>query len=241
MSVLGAAAVFVYCFFTNRSGRLGRIKTPEFLHLCVLNVIAIILGAKLLYAITLLPAVIADWPLYAQDPLRTLSIMFSGMVYYGGILAAVGVTYWYCRRYKVDFPTVAAIFMPAVPLFHAFGRVGCFLTGCCWGVECEALGITFTHALAAPNGVPLFPIQLVEAGLNLLLFLVLATAVRRMRRRGDVLPLYFLLYAVMRFVLEFFRGDELRGVWLLSTSQWISLAILLVLLIYAVRRRARRT
>ncbi|MCL1952665.1 MAG: prolipoprotein diacylglyceryl transferase, partial [Oscillospiraceae bacterium] len=110
--------------------------------------------------------------------------------------------------------------------FHACGRVGCFCAGCCYGRE-AAWGIAFTHAPGAPNGVPLVPVQLFEAGFNLLLMAAILIFKPERRRPGLLLPLYLAAYAAARFVLEFFRGDSGRGVLLLSTSQWISLLVIL--------------
>ena len=118
------------------------------------------------------------------------------------------------------------VLVPAIPLFHAFGRVGCFCAGCCYGVEApEPWGIAFTHAVAGPNGVPLLPVQLWESGAELVIFVILLWYAARTRARERLLPAYVLLYAPTRFVLEFFRGDSARRLYgPLSTSQWLSLA-----------------
>lgn len=116
----------------------------------------------------------------------------------------------------------ASLTAPAIPLFHVFGRVGCFLGGCCYGLP-SAWGFVYRYSpVAEANGVSRFPVQLVEAAWNLVLFLLLARLQRRGRDR--LLPLYLALYAPARFLLEFLRGDAYRGIFLgLSTSQWISL------------------
>ena len=99
--------------------------------------------------------------------------------------------------------------------------------------------------MAAPNGEPLLPVRLIESGYNFLLFLLLLIAERRMRLRWMVFPLYAAGYAVMRFTLEFFRGDDrMRGIFFgMSTSQWVSMGILLALIAwyiwYIARTRAQ--
>lgn len=134
----------------------------------------------------------------------------------------------YCGRHKgLSFQAVAGICTPAIPLFHAFGRIGCFFAGCCWGVECEG-GLAFPLSIAAPNGVPLFPVQLLEAGCNALLFFFLHKAAGWLRENWLLLPLYLACYGTVRFLLEFLRGDPSRGIWLLSTSQWLALAAIFV-------------
>jgi phosphatidylglycerol:prolipoprotein diacylglycerol transferase len=132
--------------------------------------------------------------------------------------------------------------VPSVPLAHAFGRLGCFFAGCCYGVP-SAFGLEFNASELAPHGVKLLPVQLIEAGCNLLLFVLLLVLSRFCRRRGLLTGTYLAAYAVMRFVLEFFRYDAERGVfWGLSTSQWISLLLLpaaVFILCFAGRSRAK--
>ena len=151
----------------------------------------------------------------------------------------------YLRIRRLPFAAYADIAAPAIPLFHAFGRIGCFLGGCCYGIPWEG-GITYTRALSPEaNGVARFPVQLLESALLFALFFLLAALFRRGALRAKLLALYLAVYAVLRFLLEFLRGDAIRGVYFgLSTSQWISLAILLALGVAALaracaRRRAR--
>ena len=129
--------------------------------------------------------------------------------------------------------------VPTLPLIHALGRVGCFCAGCCYGVEAaEPWGIPFTHAIAAPNGVPLLPVQLYECAAELMIFLFLLWYAPRAASKGGILRAYMLAYAPVRFVLEFFRGDVVRGIYgPLSTSQWISLAVMAAAIVWLVRKR----
>jgi len=113
--------------------------------------------------------------------------------------------------------------MPSVPSAHAVGRVGCFLGGCCHGVYSERFGIAFSESPVSENGVPYFPIQLVEAAGEIAIASVLLFAAKKDRGYTS-LGIYLVLYSAMRFVLEFFRGDAERGyVGALSVSQFIGL------------------
>lgn len=137
-------------------------------------------------------------------------------VFYGGLFGGIVAALIYVRMSKLNFWDMADILTPSVLLFHAFGRLGCFFSGCCYGHE-AAWGIAFA------GGIPLIPVQLFEAGYNILI-LITILAIRPDRKRpGILLPLYLIAYAFGRFILEFFRGDIGRGIFLLSTSQWISL------------------
>ena len=145
-------------------------------------------------------------------------------------------------------------------MFHAFGRVGCFFAGCCYGIPFSHGFVMHDSLNPVGDGVARFPVQLLEALLLLILFLVLngirkkrlsllkeegaATEQKRKpnRREGSLLPLYLLSYAVIRFGDEFLRGDTYRGIWLFfSTSQWISVFILAGIAIYYTAAGRRRT
>ena len=164
----------------------------------------------------------------------------NGFVFYGGLIGAVLAMWWYTHHFKMDFWQSVELLIPSVPLVHAFGRIGCFCGGCCYGIPFDPpIGIAFTNSPVAPNGIPLFPVQLVEAGLNFLLFFFLLWFARKPRPQGRILGAYVIAYAVIRFVLEFLRYDYERGIlWVFSTSQWISL-ILLPIGIWLLARRAK--
>ncbi len=155
------------------------------------------------------------------------SEVFGGMVFYGGLLGAILAAFIYCKAAKVDFSLYADIFAPAIPLFHAFGRVGCVFAGCCYGME-SSWGLTYTHT---ENGithtVTRLPLPLIEAGCNLIIMAVLLLLSRKKLKKGSLMGIYFICYSVVRFTDEFFRGDEIRGrLFGLSTSQWISIFVL---------------
>lgn len=152
--------------------------------------------------------------------------IFGGAVFYGGLICAivVGAVYLAVTEKKKDKRVYYDLGAITIPLFHGFGRIGCFLSGCCYGVESK-IGFVFHNSLAeGANGVSRFPVQLVEAGLNFTLFFVLLSLFLRKRLSGKLMGLYFVTYPVYRFILEFFRGDAYRGfVGPLSTSQFISI------------------
>ncbi|MFV0411697.1 MAG: prolipoprotein diacylglyceryl transferase [Oscillospiraceae bacterium] len=218
---IGAAGLYVYR--TNRGKACGHLPGADVLHLGILGVVGAVAGGKLLYVVVMLPLVVQNWAALWANPALLVQVLLGGLVFYGGLYGALLAGFLYCRRYGLSYKTAAAVFTPAIPLFHTFGRIGCFFGGCCWGVE-SSFGIAFTRSIAAPNGVLLFPIQLAEAFCNLLLFVLTAAAVRKMAHKWLVLPLYLFLYACLRFTLEFWRGDRIRGIFIFSTSQWVALA-----------------
>ncbi len=233
------------CWAARRRG----VDDNEIIVLLLVSAVGILLGSHVLYALTNLPALLrylsASANLSLGDWFRGLLPYVGGAVFYGGLLGGLAAGALYLRIRRLPFAAYADIAAPAIPLFHAFGRIGCFLGGCCYGIPWEG-GITYTRALSPEaNGVARFPVQLLESALLFALFFLLAALFRRGALRGKLLALYLAVYAVLRFLLEFLRGDAIRGVYFgLSTSQWISLAILLALGVAALaracaRRRAR--
>jgi phosphatidylglycerol:prolipoprotein diacylglycerol transferase len=206
--------------------------------------LAAIIGSKVLMLFT--------EPEYREDPLRLISLDFlrSGGVFYGGFITAVIAGYFLIRRYNLPWWKTADAFAPGIALGNAIGRQGCFAAGCCWGKPTTMpWGVEFTQAghdvTGVPLGLHLHPTQLYESFGALLVFFFLIWLHRRKRFSGQVLLSYAVLYAVMRFTIEFFRDDP-RGDILglttltgLSTSQMLSLVVGIVGLIFLIRRWRR--
>ena len=203
------------------------------------------IGAKVLYLLPRIPQLAADLSMLwtGQAALFAQTYLVGGMVYYGGLAGGVLGAWLTARWFSLRLTDFFPVLVPAIPLFHAFGRLGCFCAGCCYGLEApEPWGIAFTNAIAGPNGVPLLPVQLWECGAELVIFLFLIWLAGRVKDRSLLLPAYVLLYAPTRFLLEFFRGDPARGVYgPLSASQWLSLAAAAAALAWLAARRARRS
>lgn len=223
MALVGALIAGVFVVLHNRGGRF--VPQGDLGLAMVYALAGVLIGAKALSLLTAIPYFIENFSTIFSSVAHFAAFLLNGWVFYGGLIGGFIGGYIFCRSYKVDFLAACAAVVPAIPLFHVFGRIGCFLAGCCYGVEHE-MGIVFESSLSAPNGVPLLPVQLIEAAANVVIFAVVVLAQRGMKAKWQVLPLYVILYAVMRFTLEFWRGDAGRGVALLSTSQWISLALL---------------
>jgi len=157
------------------------------------------------------------------DCTKALHVWEGGVVWYGGFLAALGVGVWILRRRRTKILRTADLIMPAVPLGHFFGRLGCFAAGCCYGKPtASAIGVAFgpkslavsdlADALTpgATATMPLHPTQLYEAGGELLIFFWLLWLGRRKRFDGQVLLAYLFIYPLLRTVVEVFRGDAAR-------------------------------
>ena len=170
-------------------------------------------------------AIVGAWGLYVMLNFP----LFIGAVFYGGLIGGIFTMWAYSKLFCVPLLPFMDLFAPILLVTHAIGRVGCFLAGCCYGVEVgpgHLLAVVYPeYSLGAPDGVYLLAVPLIEAAANLLIALVLFLRVGK-HRPGIVAALYMMAYAGMRFVLEFYRGDAARGILLgLSTSQWISIGV----------------
>lgn len=215
--------------------------------ICVLLFCAIgaLLGGHMLYGLLQLPVMLQTFrTLFSQGFSQAfwdgLIQTFGGSVFYGGLLGAMVTGGLYYK--KKGFPPVFADLTAMVaPLFHTFGRIGCFLGGCCYGIPCDFGFIYTQNPIAMANGVRRFPVQLLEALFCFCLFLLLFSLFRRGRCKNRLLALYLGIYSVGRFFLEYLRGDDYRGfLWGLSTSQLISILLLSGVLFYLVAARHKK-
>jgi phosphatidylglycerol---prolipoprotein diacylglyceryl transferase len=210
------------------------------LDLGIYIIISALVGAKLLLVVT-------DFRTFVSDPSQLVTLARSGGVFYGGLILAVSVALWYIRKIGLPLWTTCDVFAPGIALGHVVGRFGCFFAGCCWGKPTDVpWAITFTNPYAAANvgtplNVPLHPTQLYEAGAEaLILWALLATERRGRTFPGRTFWLYMLLYAISRFIIEFYRNDPRGAVLMFSTSQFISLVLapLAIVMLVALGRRS---
>jgi len=165
---------------------------------------------------------------------------FGGMVFYGGLFGTLAALCLYAKMMRKNLGAVIALAVPVFPLAHGIMRLGCFAAGCCFGRPHDTMGIAFTNAVGAPNGIPLLPVQLYEAALNLAIFAALWLFSRKKRRATSLLGIYGLTYGVGRFVLEFLRGDTHRGFVLgMSTSQFISVLVVVACVVMLLVRNRK--
>ena len=176
------------------------------------------LGSRILYYIVEIPHIINDPSILCNFKV--------GYVVYGGIIGGILASYIYCRVKKVNFLEYFDLVMPEVSLAQGFGRLGCFFAGCCYGRPTDAwYGITFTHSQMAPNGVSLIPTQLISSAADFIFAAVLMFYASKSPKKGRVASMYMVLYGIGRFSIEFLRNDYRGSVGILSTSQFISIAV----------------
>jgi phosphatidylglycerol:prolipoprotein diacylglycerol transferase len=227
--VLLACAVIVALWTLRlRADRAG-LDGPRLVDFGLWLVVWALVGAKLLL-------VLVELPRYLRDPAAILGTIRAGGVFLGGFVAAVVAAVVLLRRYRLPALASFDVISPSLALGHAIGRIGCLMAGCCWGAACDLpWAITYTNPVAAENlGTPLHqslhPFPVYSSLFNFALYGVLAVYFRRRPVAGSVFSTYLILYGIGRFLLEWTRGDAIRGFVLggaLSTSQLISIALVL--------------
>lgn len=149
-----------------------------------------------------------------------------GLVFYGGLIGGIIGSIIALHWQQLDIRKVEKCIVPVLPLGHAIGRIGCLFAGCCHGFEYN--GLFAVKNLLISIEKTYFPIQVVEALLNLVIFVFLIWYAQKKHPTYHILCFYLFLYSILRFILEFYRGDLIRGgFFALSTSQWISMVLFL--------------
>ncbi|NOY82367.1 MAG: prolipoprotein diacylglyceryl transferase [Kiritimatiellaeota bacterium] len=231
--MVAAGFLLGFTVLQRRAGRGGAVSRDEAGNLALTAMLGGIVGARLFY-------VIENWEEYRRALAEILRIDHGGLVFYGGLFGAVAAVWLRCRRKRLPVWEVGDLFAPALPVGHALGRVGCFLNGCCFGRPWRGLfsvlyppGSDVHHVqrikgICAPDSaqcLPVFPIQLMAAVMNLAIFGILLLAGPRLARRGQLFALYVMLYSSMRFFLEFARGDYLVYIGPFTPAQVVCLLL----------------
>lgn len=165
---------------------------------------------------------------------RIEELIGGGIVFYGGLIggllgAMLGAKVAKCRISDLETSVI-----PFIPLGHAIGRIGCVMAGCCYGMEYDGFcAIYYPHSVAGLSPEQgYFPTQLLEALMNCIICVCLLVVSRRKKKPYDVVFAYLGMYSLARFLLEFTRGDSIRGIYFgLSSSQWISLGLAAAVLV----------
>ncbi len=234
-----------WIWFGRRARSLG-LPDEKVFNLTFYSLLGGILGAKLLL-------VLIDWRDYLADPSLLVGIIRTAGVLVGGVVGGAIVFVLYARRNDLPLIRLADAVVAPLALAQALGRFGCLAAGCCYGVPVDAdhpFAVTFEHpqAIAAGRfaGQPLLAVQLLEALADLVIVAILTLLWRRRPKpEGTVLWCYVLLYSILRFAIEFYRGDVGRGLFFsdrISTSQLFAIVGFLVaaIMLASGRLAARR-
>lgn len=226
--LLLALGLLAGLYVAMRLGRREGMNSDRVLDLSVWLIVAGLIGAKIYMILT-------GWmtaPLHLSD-IFSLSTLEAGGGFYGGFIGAALVAVWYVKHHRLPFFKVFDAFAPAVAIGQAIGRVGCFMAGDDFGKPAphSALAVIFTNPTAhqvsgTPLNIPIYPVQLFESVLTLIIFFILIWFYQRKKRDGQIFVMYLMMYAAARFFLEYYRGDTDRGFFFhgaLSTAQLVAI------------------
>lgn len=204
-----AVGVLLAMYLSLRLGSLEGLEKRVLADFIIYTILIGLLGAKIFLFVT-------EIKYYLRFPREIPSLITSAGTFYGGLIFGALFVVWYVRKHKLSFKKIGDVMAPAVALAHFFGRMGCFAAGCCWGRNAEgcSAAITFTSphtSTGVPHNTPLYPTQLTEAILNLLNFVILLLLFKKKKFQGQIFVLYIFNYSIIRFFVEFFRGDHDRG------------------------------
>lgn len=247
---LGSFNIYAYGFFVILGFAIGTVfaiwrakkegisvSFERLVDLFFYSVLSAVVGSRILY-------VLLNFDYYRKNPLKIFNLSEGGLVFYGGLLLAIGISILYMKRHQMPVWKLADLVSPSMALGLFFGRLGCFSAGCCYGRKTSlpwAVVFKDPNSLA-PLNVSLHPTQLYEAGMGLGLFAFLIWLERRKGFEGETFWFFILFYSIGRFFIEMFRGDP-RGFFFepfLSTSQAIGilLVILSLFMLFYLKRRA---
>ena len=231
--LLLAIALLAGLFVAVRLGLREGLDPARLLDFSVWLILSGLIGAKIYMILT-------GWSFYSSHPAEIFSLntLQAGGGFYGGFIGATLFAIWYVKSRRLPLFKVFDALAPAVAVGQCIGRLGCFSAGDDYGKAAyhSHLAVVFTnqyaHAMTGvPLGVPLYPVQLFESFLALGIFLALLWLYPRKRIDGQIFVAYLMMYAVARFVLEYYRGDPDRGFFFhqaLSTSQVIAIVAVIV-------------
>jgi len=209
--------IWFACRFAVKEG----LKAETILDLALWVIISSIIGARFFY-------VIGQLSYYKDNWLEIFMLQRGGLVILGGVLAAILATYLFAKKHQLSFLKLFDICTPATIIGISIGRIGCFLNGCCFGVETDSfLGVVFPPGSLAYSYFPhehIWPTQLFSSFSLLLVFGLLLFIYKHKKYDGFVFYWGLVLYSLDRFTVEFFRFSPMR--WLnLTPSQWLLLVL----------------
>ena len=214
---IGPLTIYTYGFFIAlafvtgilwacwEAKRLGE-EAEKIMDLGFYLIIAAIIGSRLFF-------VLLNMKEYLNHPLNIIKIWEGGLVFHGGLIASIVVGFYYLKKHHLNIWKYTDILAPALVLGQGIGRIGCLMAGCCYGRKTTLpWGIVFKdpNSLAVLD-VPLHPTQIYTSIGALCIFGLLLWLRKRKSYEGQVFWLYIVLYSIMRFIIDIFRGDQIYG------------------------------
>lgn len=215
IGIIVAASIFI------NKGKKRGYDEDSLINLIIFTVIGGILGGKVLFILTELKDII-------NDPSILLNFGY-GFVIYGAIGGGALTMYLYCKRKKWNIIEMFDIVVPGLAIAQGFGRIGCFLAGCCYGAKTDLpIGVVFPEGSLAPSGIHIHPTQIYSSTFDFALGFLLLYYGRKQKTNGKVMGMYLIVYSIGRFLVEYLRDDPRGSIGFLSTSQFIAIFTLVL-------------
>lgn len=212
-----AIGVLAAVYYLSKQQPVAGLKQNHIIDLILILTFVGIIGGRVFY-------ILQHWDYYLENPLEAFAIWQGGLVVYGGLIGAVLGLAVFCFIRRINIFELTDLYFPAVSLAMAFGRIGCFLNGCCYGTPTKLpWGVQFPFLKE-----PVHPAQIYFSIFDFILFCFLAYRYPRRAFTGEITIAFLVLYGQNRFGGEYFRGDNLPVLWGMTQAQIISLAFVAV-------------
>lgn len=219
-TMLALGVIAAVMLVLHRSKEKG-YDEDKILNMAIFAVIGGIIGGKLLYILTSLDEVAKEKSIAA--------LIGNGFVIYGSIIGGVLGVALYCRKNNWQLLKIFDLVIPSLPLAQGFGRIGCFLAGCCYGRPTASfIGVKFRTDSLGPSSTYVYPTQIFSSIFDFILAIVLLNLDRKQKKDGRLFALYMIIYSIGRFFIEFIRNDPRGNVGILSTSQFIGIFVVIL-------------
>lgn len=219
-TMLAIGVISAVMLVLHRSKERG-YDEDKILNMAIFAVIGGIIGGKLLYILTSLDEVAKEKSIAA--------LIGNGFVIYGSIIGGVLGVVLYCRKNNWKLLKIFDLVIPSLPLAQGFGRIGCFLAGCCYGKPTASfIGVKFRPDSLGPSSTYVYPTQIFSSIFDFILAIVLLNLDRKQKKDGRLFALYMIIYSIGRFFIEFIRNDPRGNVGILSTSQFIGIFVVIL-------------
>lgn len=216
-----ALGILVALILLDKKSKIRGYNADDIFNMAIISTIGGMLGGKLLY-------IIVDIKNIIDNP-EVLKDLGNGFVIYGAIIGGAISVYLYCKKKNWDVLKMLDLVIPSVALAQGFGRIGCFLAGCCYGKPTKLpIGVMFTNSLFAPSNISLHPTQIYSSIFDFMLAFFLLWHSKKNEKPGRVFALYLIIYGLGRIIVEFLRADPRGNVFILSTSQFISIFTIII-------------
>ena len=211
-------SLLINCIMVFVLGKKLELKRNDIICSLTFEMILAILGAKVLNMIQ-----------------EHNSFFYAGLSSYGGAIGGIIAVFAFSKMYKIPILKLLNVYVPLLPLIYGIAKFGCFFSGCCYGIEYNGFGsISYKFSTEAPLNIGLFPVQLLEAILNIAIFVIVLKNFEKNKDTYKNIANIFLYSGLCKFGLEFFRASWNYGI---SSTQIISIIFIILGIVLKIVKR----